>query len=67
LDVIVEAAPDPVALETLPLAFVSAPVWYTAPAVTNPREVAERDEATACFPETHSIDWRPICPGRQQK
>jgi hypothetical protein len=26
LDVIVEAAPDPVALETLPLAFVSAPV-----------------------------------------
>jgi hypothetical protein len=56
LDVIVDTVADSVGLKTLPLAFVSAPVWYTAPDVTNPREVAERDEATACFPETHSID-----------
>jgi hypothetical protein len=56
LDVIVAVATALVGLEILPLAFVSASVWKAAPAVTIPREVAGRDEATACFPETHSID-----------
>jgi hypothetical protein len=67
LCVIVAVAEEPVSLDTLTLAIVWDPDWKTAPAVTIPSEVANSEDATACFPETHSSVWRPIWPGRQQK
>jgi len=67
LCVIVAVAEDLVSLDILTMAIVWDPDWKTAPVATIPKDVAKGEEATACFPETHSSVWRPICPSRRRK